>query len=106
MTDDAAAALPPEPLATPELHDGGDVGLLALIDRMAGLLERSDLSELEVESGGTGLILRKELAAPSVAGPAAPAIAASPGMEPRPPGNRRPPAAIPRRPPGPRSRRR
>ena len=56
MTDDAAAALPPE------LRDGGDVALLALIDRLAELLERSDLAELEVESGGTGLILRKPVA--------------------------------------------
>jgi acetyl-CoA carboxylase biotin carboxyl carrier protein len=39
--------------------DGGDVELLALIDRLAALLDRSDLTELEVESGGTGLVLRK-----------------------------------------------
>ena len=36
--------------------------LLALIDRLAGLLERSDLTELEVEAGGTGLVLRKPMA--------------------------------------------
>ena len=36
MTDEATAALPPDP------RDGGDVELLALIDRLAGLLERSD----------------------------------------------------------------
>ena len=35
--------------------------LLALIDRLAELLERSDLTELEVESGGTGVILRKPI---------------------------------------------
>jgi acetyl-CoA carboxylase biotin carboxyl carrier protein len=40
----------------------GDASLLALLDRLAGLLERSDLTELEVESGGTGLILRKPAA--------------------------------------------
>jgi acetyl-CoA carboxylase biotin carboxyl carrier protein len=51
----------------PEL-DAGDASLLALIDRLAGLLERSDLTELEVEAGGTGLILRK---------PAAVAVAAA-----------------------------
>jgi acetyl-CoA carboxylase biotin carboxyl carrier protein len=56
MTDDAAAADPPEP------REVGDVELLALIDRLAALLERSDLAELEVESGGTGLILRKPVA--------------------------------------------
>ena len=63
MTDehatDAVAAGP---------RDGGDADLLALIDRLAGLLERSDLNELEVESGGTGVILRKPVAlAPAVA---------------------------------------
>ncbi len=51
--------------------DPGDVALLGLIDRMAGLLERSDLAELEVQVGGTGLILRKPIALPT-------AIAASP----------------------------
>jgi acetyl-CoA carboxylase biotin carboxyl carrier protein len=48
------AADPPAPPT-----DGGDVELLRLIDRLASLLDRSDLSELEVESGGTGLVLRK-----------------------------------------------
>jgi acetyl-CoA carboxylase biotin carboxyl carrier protein len=42
--------------------DGGDRELLALIDRLATLLDRSDLTELEVESGGTGLVLRKPAA--------------------------------------------
>ena len=55
---------------------GGDVELLGLIDRLAELLHRSDLIELEVESGGTGLILRK-----AVAGPA-PAPAAAGGESP------------------------
>lgn len=47
----------------------GDASLLALIDRLAALLERSDLDELEVEAGGTGLVLRKPsaLAAATVA---------------------------------------
>jgi len=54
--------------AMPEPSDGGDVDLLALIDRLAGLLERSDLTELEVESGGTGVILRKPVAVAPVAG--------------------------------------
>ena len=54
----------------------GDVELLSLIDRLAELLERSDLTELEVESGGTGLVLRKaavagvEAAAPGTGEPA------------------------------------
>jgi acetyl-CoA carboxylase biotin carboxyl carrier protein len=44
----------------------GDASLLALVDRLAGLLERSDLTELEVEAGGTGLILRKPAALASL----------------------------------------
>ena len=63
MTDDAATIGPP---------DGADADLLGLIDRLALLLERSDLTEIEVESGGTGLILRKPLAdaLPATSGPA------------------------------------
>ena len=37
----------------------GDESLLALIDKLAGLLERTELNELEVQVGATGLILRK-----------------------------------------------
>jgi acetyl-CoA carboxylase biotin carboxyl carrier protein len=37
----------------------GDTSLLELVDRLTALLERSDLAELEVEAGGTGLVLRK-----------------------------------------------
>jgi acetyl-CoA carboxylase biotin carboxyl carrier protein len=62
---DAAASHRPE--------DDGDVDLLALIDRLATLLERSDLAELEVEAGGTGLILRKPVALAPLVQPAAPA---------------------------------
>jgi acetyl-CoA carboxylase biotin carboxyl carrier protein len=51
----------------------GDASLLALLDRLAGLLERSDLTELEVESGGTGLILRKPAALATVGTPVQPA---------------------------------
>ena len=71
MTDDAAAAAPAP-------RDGGDVELLALIDRLAGLLERSDLAELEVESGGTGLILRKPVALAATAAAAAAPVTATP----------------------------
>ncbi len=49
----------------------GDASLLALVDRLAGLLERSDLTELEVEAGGTGLILRKPAALAMLGGTAA-----------------------------------
>ena len=37
----------------------GDGSLLGLLDRLTGLLERSDLTELEVEAGATSLVLRK-----------------------------------------------
>jgi acetyl-CoA carboxylase biotin carboxyl carrier protein len=40
-------------------HGDGDASLLELVDRLTALLERSDLAELEVEAGGTGLVLRK-----------------------------------------------
>jgi acetyl-CoA carboxylase biotin carboxyl carrier protein len=51
---------------------GDDLALLALIDRLAGLLDRSDLTELEVEAGSTGLVLRKPAAlAPTAAAPSA-----------------------------------
>jgi acetyl-CoA carboxylase biotin carboxyl carrier protein len=50
-----AASVPPP-------ADGGDASLLALIDRLTAVLERSDLTELEVGSGGTGVLLRKPIA--------------------------------------------
>ena len=41
--------------------------LLALIDRLSALLDRTELTELEVQVGSTGLILRKPSAlAPAV----------------------------------------
>ena len=57
------AALPTPPLPP---SDGADAELLSLIDRLAELLHRSDLTELEVESGGTGLVLRKAVAGGSI----------------------------------------
>ena len=56
--------------------DGGDGELLSLIDRLADLLHRSDLTELEIESGGTGLILRKAVAQGVMPSGVAPAAAA------------------------------
>jgi len=66
---------PAIPTGEPAVHvrNDGDASLLALIDRLAALLDRSDLTELEVEAGGTGLVLRKPAA---IAVAAAPAIAA------------------------------
>lgn len=54
--------------------DGGDEDLLTLIDRLAELLHRSDLTELEVESGGTGLVLRKAVAVSAVPAAAVPSL--------------------------------
>jgi acetyl-CoA carboxylase biotin carboxyl carrier protein len=56
--DAVDAPVAPAIEATPP-SDDGDVELLRLIDRLAALLDRSDLTELEVQSGGTGLVLRK-----------------------------------------------
>jgi acetyl-CoA carboxylase biotin carboxyl carrier protein len=74
--DAAALAEPP--------RDRGDQSLLALIDRLATMLERSDLSELEVGSGGTDVILRKPsaIAAPIVVGAGSPAAGAAGGPGP------------------------
>jgi acetyl-CoA carboxylase biotin carboxyl carrier protein len=58
---------PPGEAATATL-DPGDASLLALIDRLGSLLDRSDLSELAVESGGTRLVLRKPAAIAPAAG--------------------------------------
>jgi acetyl-CoA carboxylase biotin carboxyl carrier protein len=69
-SDDGDLAVPSSP---PELEPG-DASLLALVDRLGSLLDRSELSELAVESGGTRLVLRKAaaIASMSVSTPAAP----------------------------------
>jgi acetyl-CoA carboxylase biotin carboxyl carrier protein len=73
---DAKKAPAPKAAAAPEPStlDAGDSSLLNLIDRLAGLLERTELSELEVQVGSTGLVLRK----PSALAPAAPVAVAVP----------------------------
>ena len=79
MTEDA---MPAEP-QTPPVSEG-DKALLALVDRFATILDRSELTELEVEIGGTGLTLRKPEAfapPPAVSAAAAAASAASPPTE-------------------------
>jgi acetyl-CoA carboxylase biotin carboxyl carrier protein len=53
MTDE------PKPAPGAGRGEAADGSLLAILDRLTGLLERSDLTEIEVESGGTGLVLRK-----------------------------------------------
>ncbi|HTC86584.1 MAG TPA: biotin/lipoyl-containing protein [Candidatus Acidoferrum sp.] len=65
MTDGLDPLDPAEPSF--EALVGGDVTLLALIDRLAALLERSDLTELEVASGDTTLVLRSPAAFAAVA---------------------------------------
>jgi len=87
MTDDATPAAP---------RADDDVELLGLIDRLAALLDRSDLTELEVEAGGTGLVLRKPSALAPVAvaaasGGAATEVAPAAG---EPPTDGRDPAAV------------
>jgi acetyl-CoA carboxylase biotin carboxyl carrier protein len=73
--DEVPAAPDAGDAADPAVTDDGDASLLALIDRLAAVLERSDLAELEVEAGGTGLVLRKVVAvAPASAGPATAAV--------------------------------
>jgi acetyl-CoA carboxylase biotin carboxyl carrier protein len=63
----ATADAPGGEAAATATLDPGDASLLALIDRLGSLLDRSDLSELAVESGGTRLVLRKpEALAPVV----------------------------------------
>ena len=90
MTDERApppaalAAVVADPACRPARRPAplpaADASLLALVDRLAALLERSDLTELEVEAGGTGIILRKAaaLAPPAPASASAPAEARAP----------------------------
>jgi acetyl-CoA carboxylase biotin carboxyl carrier protein len=73
----------PDPLPPPRdpgpPRPGSEDSLLGLVDRLSAILERSDLQELEVEAGGTALLLRKPL-------PYAPALPAPHPVDPRPPG--------------------
>jgi acetyl-CoA carboxylase biotin carboxyl carrier protein len=80
LTTDAPQAetsAPDDDLATE--MEPGDASLLGLIDRLGAILERSDLTELEVESGRTTVILRKPTAvvAPIAAATAPPVLDAS-----------------------------
>jgi acetyl-CoA carboxylase biotin carboxyl carrier protein len=92
--DDAPeAGTSPVAEATPAAPRGeDDVELLGLIDRLAALLDRSDLTELEVEAGSTGLVLRKPAALAAVAVAAAPIVAAS-TADPAPAATGEPPTA-------------
>ena len=73
-------------------HEGQAEALVALVDELSATLERSDLVELEVEVGGTAVVLRKPAAfaspawptagAAGPASPSAPAAGADAGGEP------------------------
>jgi acetyl-CoA carboxylase biotin carboxyl carrier protein len=72
----------------------GQVELLALIDRLEALLERSELSEIEVEADGTAVILRTPAA---IAPPATQAVSVELGAGAKPvPGSQ--PTAAPEEP--------
>ena len=81
--DEAAVDGDPDPSASlvPHVADAGDASLLGLIDRLAVLLDHSDLTELEVEAGGTGLVLRKPALAATQAAVAVEAGPAGAGTE-------------------------
>ncbi len=61
--------------------DGTAASLLELVDRLAGVLDRSDLVELEVAAGGTSLVLRKPSDIAATAAAAAAAAPAAAGVE-------------------------
>jgi len=81
VSDDDVRPQPrPDPLPPPRdpapPRPGSEASLLGLIDRLSAVLDRSDLAELEVEAGGTALLLRKSSALGAAAHP--------PAAEPRP----------------------
>lgn len=62
----------PQPAEGAAPADGGpDAELLALVDHLGTLLERSDLAELEVEAGATSILLRRAEPPPAPVNPAA-----------------------------------
>jgi acetyl-CoA carboxylase biotin carboxyl carrier protein len=65
------------PTETPSTRiEPGDASLLGLIDRLGAILERSDLTEIEVEAGRTTVVLRKPAAlASAIAAVATPPLA-------------------------------
>jgi acetyl-CoA carboxylase biotin carboxyl carrier protein len=78
----ADLAVPPAAGTDRAPLDPGDASLLALVDRLGLLLDRSDLSELAVEAGGTRLVLRKAVAIAAAAPSTVPAGAAVPAGDP------------------------
>jgi acetyl-CoA carboxylase biotin carboxyl carrier protein len=72
------AAEPTNGAATPNAGSPNE-SLLDLIDRLAALLDRTELTELEVQVGATGLVLRKPSALAPAAAVAVPAGAPGAG---------------------------
>ncbi len=62
---------PGEAPGFPVPADSGDATLLALVDRLAAILERGDLAELEVSTGGTTIIVRSPASVERLGGPSA-----------------------------------
>ncbi|MEI7744243.1 MAG: biotin/lipoyl-containing protein [Chloroflexota bacterium] len=92
---------PPSGAGTAAHGDAGEASLLALVDRLAAILEKSDLGELEMTAGGTSIIVRSPAAierpvtlATAVADGSAPEAAAPPAGAPgaAPPVSAPPPA--------------
>ncbi len=69
MTEPSIERVAEPSIDEPRALASGDASLLALIDRLSALLDRTELTELEVQVGSTGLVLRKPsaLAPPAVA---------------------------------------
>jgi acetyl-CoA carboxylase biotin carboxyl carrier protein len=55
----------------PAPSDAGDAALLGLVDRLAAILERGELAELEVSTGDTTIIVRSPAAVERPSAPAA-----------------------------------
>jgi acetyl-CoA carboxylase biotin carboxyl carrier protein len=80
VTDDLGAVPAPDPVDPPvSALDSGDASLLALVDRLGVLLDRSELTELAVQAGSTRLVLRKPSAFPSAVAAASASVAESAG---------------------------
>jgi acetyl-CoA carboxylase biotin carboxyl carrier protein len=62
---------PGEAPGVPAPTDAGDSALLGLVDRLAAILERGDLAELEVSAGDTTIIVRSPAAVERVIAPSA-----------------------------------
>lgn len=86
---EASAPVPVAADAASAAPDPADASLLALVDKLTAILEKSDLGELEVASGGTTIILRSPsaierpfaVAAPAADPGAAPGDAPAPGAQ-------------------------